>query len=126
MPAITSDATLGADADGKNGVVGEIDEFSLSKTARPAGWVQLAYTGQSGNDASVALAEHVAGTESAFAEAMNHHAQALGMAHSHFMNSTGLPDPEHYTTARDLATLSSALIRDFPDIYAYFKQPEFI
>lgn len=80
---------------------------------------------QSGNDASVALAEHVAGTESAFAEAMNHHAQALGMKNSHFMNSTGLPDPEHYTTARDLATLSHALIRDFPDIYAYFKQPEF-
>ena len=80
---------------------------------------------QSGNDASVALAEHVAGTEAAFAEAMNHHAQALGMANSHFMNSTGLPDPEHYTTARDLAILSEALIREFPDIYAYFKQPEF-
>ena len=80
---------------------------------------------QSGNDASVALAEHVAGTEEAFAEAMNHHAKALGMANSHFMNSTGLPDPEHYTTARDLATLSRALIQDFPDIYAYFKQPEF-
>ena len=80
---------------------------------------------QSGNDASVALAEHVAGTEEAFAEAMNANAKAIGMANSHFKNSTGLPDPEHYTTARDLALLAAALVRNFPEIYAYFKLPEY-
>ncbi len=80
---------------------------------------------QSGNDASVALAEHVSGTEEVFAALMNENARRLGMTGSQFRNSTGLPDPEHYTTARDIATLSVALIREFPDIYAWFSTPQF-
>jgi D-alanyl-D-alanine carboxypeptidase (penicillin-binding protein 5/6) len=80
---------------------------------------------QSGNDASVALAEHVAGTEEAFASLMNHFAQQLGMTGTHFMNATGLPDPDHYTTARDVAILSQATIRDFPDYYAWYSEKEF-
>jgi D-alanyl-D-alanine carboxypeptidase (penicillin-binding protein 5/6) len=80
---------------------------------------------QSGNDSSVALAEHVAGTEAAFASLMNHFAEQLGMDGTHFMNSTGLPDPEHYTTARDVAALSLATIRDFPDFYAWYSEKEF-
>jgi D-alanyl-D-alanine carboxypeptidase (penicillin-binding protein 5/6) len=80
---------------------------------------------QSGNDASIALAEHVAGTEQAFAELMNHFAEQLGMRGTHYMNATGLPDPEHYTTARDVAILSLATIRDFPDFYAWYAEKEF-
>jgi D-alanyl-D-alanine carboxypeptidase (penicillin-binding protein 5/6) len=80
---------------------------------------------QSGNDASVALAEHVSGTEETFATVMNQHAEALGMKASKFQNSTGLPNPEHYTTARDMATLARAVIAEFPDIYALFSQPEY-
>ena len=80
---------------------------------------------QSGNDASVALAEHVAGTEAAFASLMNHFATQLGMQGTHYMNATGLPDPEHYTTARDVAILSRATIRDFPDYYAWYSEKEF-
>jgi len=80
---------------------------------------------QSGNDASVALAEHVAGTESVFAELMNQHAIRLGMHSSHFMNATGLPAEGHTTTARDLATLSRALIDDFPDYYPWHSIKEF-
>jgi D-alanyl-D-alanine carboxypeptidase (penicillin-binding protein 5/6) len=79
----------------------------------------------SGNDASVALAEHVSGSEEVFASLMNKHAQALGMRHSSFSNATGLPDPKTYTTARDIALLSSALIREFPDIYRQFALKEF-
>ncbi|HQW58014.1 MAG TPA: D-alanyl-D-alanine carboxypeptidase family protein, partial [Gammaproteobacteria bacterium] len=67
----------------------------------------------SGNDASVAIAEHIAGSESAFAELMNFYAKQLGLANTHFVNSTGLPDPNHYTSARDMAILSKALMRDF-------------
>ena len=81
---------------------------------------------QSGNDASVALAEHVAGDESAFADLMNQYASRIGMTSSHFVNSSGLPDPEHYTTARDMAVLAQALIRDFPDHYALHAQKEFV
>lgn len=80
---------------------------------------------QSGNDATVALAEHVAGTETVFASMMNQRAQMLGMTNSHFLNSTGLPDPQHYTTARDLATLTRALIRDFPQYYKWYSLREF-
>ncbi len=76
---------------------------------------------QSGNDASVALAEHTAGSEDAFATMMNSYAQKLGMRDTHFVNSTGWPDKEHYTTAADLATLTQALIRDFPEHYALYK-----
>src|SRR5210317_673935 len=80
---------------------------------------------QSGNDASVALAEHIAGTEAVFAEMMNQHAAQLGMLSSHFMNATGLPDDGHVTTARDLATLARAIIEEFPDYYAWHAVKEF-
>jgi len=79
----------------------------------------------SGNDACVAVAEHLAGTESAFAEMMNAHAESMGMVDSYFLNSHGLPHPEHVTTARDLATLASAIIRDHPEHYAIYKEREF-
>jgi D-alanyl-D-alanine carboxypeptidase (penicillin-binding protein 5/6) len=80
---------------------------------------------QSGNDAAVALAEHIAGSEEVFAQMMNQYAQQLGMSNTHYMNATGLPDPEHYTTARDIATLSAALIRDFPEHYEWYSEKEF-
>ena len=80
---------------------------------------------QSGNDASIALAEHVAGTESVFAEIMNQYAQALGMASSNFVNTTGLPDDDHYSTARDLATLARAIISEFPEYYEWYSVKEF-
>lgn len=80
---------------------------------------------QSGNDASVALAEHVAGDESTFSAMMNQHAKRLGMLNSHFENSMGLPRKNHYTTARDLATLTSAVISEFPDYYRWDSQKEF-
>ncbi len=76
---------------------------------------------QSGNDASVALAEHTAGSEDSFATLMNKYAEKLGMKNSHFVNSTGWPAKEHYTTVEDLAILSRALISDFPEHYALYK-----
>lgn len=80
---------------------------------------------QSGNDASVALAEHIAGNESVFAEMMNQHAAMLGMTASHFKNATGLPAEGHTTTARDLATLAQAIIEEFPERYAWHSVKEF-
>ncbi len=81
---------------------------------------------QSGNDACVALAEAIAGDEENFAQLMNREAQRLGMKDSSFRNASGLPDPQHYTTARDLATLAGALIRDFPEEYAkYYSLKDF-
>jgi len=80
---------------------------------------------QSGNDSSVALAEHISGDESVFAQLMNQHAARLGLQDTHFINATGLPDPEHYTTAHDLALLAAALIRDHPEIYAMHAHKEF-
>ncbi len=80
---------------------------------------------QSGNDASVALAEHVAGTESVFADVMNQYAATLGMHSSHFENATGLPGEQHYSTARDLATLARAIIREFPEYYKWYSVKEF-
>ncbi|CAN5165032.1 D-alanyl-D-alanine carboxypeptidase family protein [soil metagenome] len=81
---------------------------------------------QSGNDASVALAEHVAGSEETFAALMNQYAQELGMSQTHFVNSTGWPDPEHYTSARDIAILASATIEHFPDYYHWYAQKEYV
>lgn len=72
---------------------------------------------QSGNDSSIALAEGIASSETLFAEMMNKEAQRLGMKNTHYVNATGLPDPQHYTTAGDLAILATALIRDFPEEY---------
>jgi D-alanyl-D-alanine carboxypeptidase (penicillin-binding protein 5/6) len=80
---------------------------------------------QSGNDASVALAEHIAGTEEVFAQMMNQYAEQLGVLSSHFENSTGLPAEGHVTTARDLATLARAMIEEFPDYYAWHAIREF-
>lgn len=80
---------------------------------------------QSGNDASVALAEHVAGSESAFAGYMNHQAQLLGMTNTNFVNATGWPDENHYSSARDIAILTRAIIREFPESYRYYKEREY-
>ncbi len=80
---------------------------------------------QSGNDASVALAEHVAGTEEAFSQLMNGHAARLGMANSHFTNATGLPNEALLTTARDIAILARALITEFPEFYPWYAEREF-
>ncbi len=80
---------------------------------------------QSGNDASVALAEHIAGSEEVFAQLMNKYAKALGMEHTHFMNATGLPNPDHYTTAHDLAILTKALISKFPEEYKWYSEKKF-
>lgn len=80
---------------------------------------------QSGNDAAIALAEHVAGSEATFAELMNQHAARLGMSGTHYVDASGLPNPGHYTTARDVAILSRALIRDFPEDYRIYAVKEF-
>jgi len=80
---------------------------------------------QSGNDASVALAEHIAGTEGVFAQMMNQYAQAMGMYSSNFVNATGMPAEGHVTTARDLATLARAVIEEFPEYYAWHSVKEF-
>jgi D-alanyl-D-alanine carboxypeptidase (penicillin-binding protein 5/6) len=80
---------------------------------------------QSGNDASIALAEHIAGSESAFAGYMNHQAELLGMTNTSFKNATGWPTEGHYSTARDIAMLTRAVIRDFPDTYRIYKEKEY-
>lgn len=80
---------------------------------------------QSGNDASVALAEYVAGSEEAFVQLMNEHARSLGMTGTNFTNCTGWPDENHYTTAHDLAILARALIRDFPEHYSWYRIKEY-
>ncbi|MBT5221220.1 MAG: D-alanyl-D-alanine carboxypeptidase, partial [Woeseia sp.] len=76
---------------------------------------------QSGNDASVALAEHTAGTESVFAQVMNQYAAQLGMTASNFKNTTGLPDADHYSSARDMAILARAIIKEFPQYYDWYS-----
>ena len=80
---------------------------------------------QSGNDATIVLAEGVSGSEDAFAEAMNKKAVQLGMAHSHFTNASGWPDENHYSTAYDLAIMAYSLIRDFPEYYHFYSQKEY-
>jgi D-alanyl-D-alanine carboxypeptidase (penicillin-binding protein 5/6) len=80
---------------------------------------------QSGNDAAVALAEHIAGSEETFAQMMNQYAQQLGMVDTNYRNATGLPDPDHYTTARDIATLSAAIIREFPEEYKWYSEKQY-
>lgn len=81
---------------------------------------------QSGNDASVALAEHTAGSEAAFAELMNEYARRLGMENTNFRNATGLPAKDHYSSARDIAQLASAIIREFPGFYPLYSEREFV
>ena len=80
---------------------------------------------QSGNDATIALAERIAGTEETFAQLMNSNAKRLGMVGSHFEDSSGLPSPQHYTTARDLSLLAGAIIREYPQYYKWFSVREF-
>jgi len=80
---------------------------------------------QSGNDASVALAEHIAGTEEAFVQLMNQYAQDLGMKNTYFVNSTGWPDKKHLTSARDIAIVAAAIIREFPEYYQEYAVKEF-
>ena len=81
---------------------------------------------QSGNDASVALAEHIAASEQGFVDMMNRMADSLGMTGTSYANASGLPHPDHYTTARDLGTIARAMIRDFPDVYALYSEREFV
>jgi D-alanyl-D-alanine carboxypeptidase (penicillin-binding protein 5/6) len=80
---------------------------------------------QSGNDATIALAERIGGTEETFVQLMNENAKRLGMVGTHFQNSSGLPAPDHYTTARDMSLLAVAMIRDFPQYYKYYSVREF-
>jgi serine-type D-Ala-D-Ala carboxypeptidase (penicillin-binding protein 5/6) len=80
---------------------------------------------QSGNDATIALAERIGGTEAAFAQLLNEYAKRLGMKASNFENSDGLPSPNHYTTARDMTILANALITEFPDYYQWYSLREF-
>ncbi len=80
---------------------------------------------QSGNDATIVLAEGLGGDEDSFAAALNIKAKELGMNNSHFMNASGWPDPDHYSTARDLAILAAAMIKNFPDYYGYYAEKEF-
>jgi D-alanyl-D-alanine carboxypeptidase (penicillin-binding protein 5/6) len=80
---------------------------------------------QSGNDAAVALAEHIAGTEQAFTDLMNQYARMLGMTNTHYANSTGWPAEGHLTSARDIATLAAAVIREFPEDYTWYKEKSY-
>lgn len=81
---------------------------------------------QSGNDASVAIAQHLSGSEEAFAAVMNQHAKRMGLKNTQFRNATGLPDPQHYSTARDMNALGIALIRDYPEDYKIYAEKEFV
>ncbi len=80
---------------------------------------------QSGNDACITLAEGIAGSEETFVELMNREAKRLGMTNTHFMNATGLPHAQHYSTARDLAILAAAVMRDFPEFYPLYSMKEY-
>jgi len=109
---------------GGAGTDGSYSGFEVNKTA-PLEQMEKGMVVQSGNDAAIALAEHVAGSESAFAALMNAYAKKIGMRNSHFVNPHGLPAEGHITTARDLALLGRALIRDYPVAYSYNKIKEF-
>jgi D-alanyl-D-alanine carboxypeptidase (penicillin-binding protein 5/6) len=109
---------------GGAGTDGSYSGFEVNKTA-PLEQMEKGMAVQSGNDAAIALAEHVAGSEDAFASLMNAYAARIGMKNSHFLNATGLSEPGHFSTARDLALLGRAFIRDYPQTYAYNKIKEF-
>lgn len=110
--------------EGGAGTDGSYSGFELNKTA-PLVDMEKGMAVQSGNDAAIALAEHTAGSEEAFASLMNNYAARIGMKNSHFVNAHGLSAPEHYSTAHDLALLGQAMIRDYPETYAYNKIKEF-
>ncbi len=109
---------------GGAGTDGSYSGFEVNQTA-PLLAMEKGMVVQSGNDAAIALAEHVAGSEGAFASLMNAYAGRIGLKNSNFVNSHGLSDPNHYSTARDLALLGRAMVRDFPEEYAYNKIREF-
>lgn len=124
----------------KNGNLSLDDELLVSEKAWKKGgskmWVEVGKKVrvedlargviiQSGNDATIVLAEGLAGSEDAFAAALNREAQNLGMKDSHFMNASGWPDPDHYSTARDLAKLAIATIKNHPKYYDYYAEKEF-
>lgn len=109
---------------GGAGTDGSFSGFAVNQTA-PLEQMEKGMVVQSGNDAAIALAEHVAGSVEAFAALMNQYAQQIGMTGSRFVNPHGLSAPGHYSTARDLALLGRALIRDYPEAYAYNKIKEF-
>lgn len=109
---------------GGAGTDGSYSGFEVNKTA-PLEQMEMGMVIQSGNDAAIALAEHVAGSEAAFATLMNDYAKRLGLQNTNFVNATGLSAEGHYSTARDLALLGRALIRDFPGQYAFNKVREF-
>jgi D-alanyl-D-alanine carboxypeptidase (penicillin-binding protein 5/6) len=110
--------------EGGAGTDGSYSGFEVNKTA-PLVEMEKGMVVQSGNDAAIALAEHVAGSEQAFAQLMNAYARKIGMQASHFVNPHGLTAEGHVTTAHDLALLGRALIRDFPEAYSYNKIKEF-
>ena len=110
--------------EGGAGTDGSYSGFELNKTA-PLVDMEKGMAVQSGNDAAIALAEHTAGSEEAFASLMNGYAARIGMKNSHFVNAHGLSAPEHYSTAHDLALLGQAMIRDYPETYAYNKIKEY-
>lgn len=109
---------------GGAGTDGSYSGFEVNKTA-PLLQMEKGMVVQSGNDAAIALAEHVAGSEEAFASLMNSYAQRIGMKNTRFANATGLSAPGHLSSARDLALLGRALIREYPESYAYNKLKEF-
>lgn len=109
---------------GGAGTEGSYSGFEVNKTA-PLEAMEKGMAIQSGNDAAIALAEHIAGTEAAFATLMNDYAKRLGMKNTRFANATGLQAEGHYASAHDLALLGRALIRDYPQQYAYNKVREF-
>jgi D-alanyl-D-alanine carboxypeptidase (penicillin-binding protein 5/6) len=110
--------------EGGAGTEGSYSGFEVNKTA-PLVEMEKGMVVQSGNDAAIALAEHVAGSEDAFASLMNAYAARIGMKGSHFVNPHGLSAPEHYSTAHDLAILGRAMIRDYPEAYSYNKIKEY-
>src|SRR3546814_5350225 len=109
---------------GGAGTDGSYSGFEVNKTARLED-MEKGMVVQSGNDAAIALAEHVAGSEAAFAQLMNAYAKQLGLKNTHFVNATGLTADGHYSSARDLALLGRALARNFPEAYSYNKIKEF-
>lgn len=110
--------------EGGAGTEGSYSGFEVNQTA-PLVEMEKGMVVQSGNDAAIALAEHVAGSEDAFASLMNAYAARIGLKNSHFVNPHGLSEENHYTTARDLALLGRALVRDFPEAYSYNKIKEY-
>lgn len=110
--------------EGGAGTDGSYSGFEVNKTA-PLAEMEKGMAVQSGNDAAIALAEHTAGSQEAFAALMNNYAAKLGMKGSHFVNAHGLSAADHYSTAYDLALLGRAMIRDYPETYAFNKIKEF-